>query len=102
MNGDDQMILGYLQKYPLSFVSAMEVSKRAAGKKRFLDNPDWAKPVLQGLTLQKILEVDALGHYRIRPVKEEEEEGTDHFVPRPDSPTRDPYDDIPLSAKPKP
>jgi hypothetical protein len=103
MNGDDQMVLGYLQKYPLSFVSAMEVSKRAAGKKRFLDNHDWAKPVLQGLTLQKILEVDALGHYRIRPVKEEvEEDETDHFVPRPDGPMRDPNDDIPFSAKPKP
>jgi len=32
MTGDDQMVLGYLQKYPLAFVSPMEVCKRAGGK----------------------------------------------------------------------
>jgi len=107
MTGDDQMVLGYLQKYPLAFVSPMEVCKRAGGKKCFAENPDWAKPILQRLALQRVLEVDALGHYRIRPTKEEEEE-EDDFCPRPDAPISAEKnealapDDIPFSTPPNP
>jgi hypothetical protein len=101
MNGDDQSVLSYLQKYPLCFVSAMEICKRAAGKKRFTEEPDWARPILQRLYQQKVLEVDALGYYRLNAVDSEEEED-DRYVPRPDDlPAPKDPDDLPL-APPRP
>jgi hypothetical protein len=101
MNGDDQFILSYLQKYPLCFVSSMEICKRAAGKKRFTEDPEWARPILQRLTQQRVLEVDALGYYRLKAVSDDEEDDR-HFTPRPDdvisegAAAQDRSDDLPL------
>ncbi len=79
MNSDDDLVLGYLGKYPKAFISPMEVCKRAADRKRFAAEPDWAKPILVRLTQQHVLECNAVGHYRIK--SEEEEERKRHRRP---------------------
>ena len=44
-----------------------EVARRASTKKRFSENPEWAKPVLVRLTEKGVLESDVSGRYRIKP-----------------------------------
>src|SRR6266481_6714309 len=85
MNTDDQTVLSYLESFKDQFISHTEVSKRAAGKRRFIENPDWGRTVLQRLALQGVLEVNSFGQYRIKPkvVKKEEAEGKPH-TPRPE------------------
>ena len=84
MNSDDNLVLSYLGKFPYAFVSAMEVCKRAADRKRFAAEPDWAKQVLITLTQQHVLECNAMGQYRIKP-PEEEQKHRKAYVPRPDA-----------------
>jgi len=66
MTADERLITDYLKSWPKHFVSAREVARRAAGKRRFRDDPQWAHPVLARLIEQELVETDGLGHYRIR------------------------------------
>ncbi|HEY3760911.1 MAG TPA: hypothetical protein VGN23_04125 [Verrucomicrobiae bacterium] len=50
------------------FISAMEVCRRAGSKRKFHEDPSWAKPVLVRMEERRILEVDLSGRYRIKPV----------------------------------
>jgi hypothetical protein len=92
MSGDEQMVLQYLNSFPNLFVSAAEVSKRAADRRRFNANPEWARPALQLLTLQGVLEVNASGHYRTKPkhVHEDDELAADEKSPEPAAPSSTP------------
>jgi hypothetical protein len=65
MDSDERQILDYLKSWPRQFVSAREVARRAGGKRRFRDEPQWAYPVLTRLLEQKQVETDGLGHYRL-------------------------------------
>jgi hypothetical protein len=67
MDADEQTICDFLKSFPKLFVSAREISRRAAGKKRFRDNPHWATQVLLRLAEKGVLESDSTGHYRLRP-----------------------------------
>src|SRR5437763_7672069 len=73
MGHDEDMILVYLRKFPGAYISPMEVCKRADSRKRFVETPDWAKPLLAKMTSAGALQVNAVGHYRIK-VNDEEEE----------------------------
>ncbi len=85
MNSDDDLVLSYLGKYPKAFISPMEVCKRAADRRRFAAEPNWAKPVLVRLAQQNVLECNVLGHYRIRCEEEEEEKKHKRpYEPRPE------------------
>jgi len=42
-------------------VGAVEIARRAGIKKRFYDEPDWAKPVLMRMADRGILESDSSG-----------------------------------------
>ena len=65
MDSDERQVLDYLKSWPRHFVSAREVGRRASGKRRFREEPQWAYPVLTRLLEQKLIETDGLGHYRI-------------------------------------
>jgi len=65
MNPDDRLIVDYLKSWPRLFVSAREIARRAGGKRRFRDEPQWAFPILARLVEQEMIETDALGHYRL-------------------------------------
>ena len=59
---------------PGQFISGREIARRAAGKARFRDEPDWAAPVLKELEEKGKLEKDAAGHYRLRAVTDKKRE----------------------------
>jgi len=67
MDADEREIFHFLKTWGSEYVSGKEIARRAGGKKRFNDDPDWAKAKLQHMAERGILEGDALGRYRIKP-----------------------------------
>lgn len=67
MDADERDITNYLQTWGSTFVNAKEIARRAATKKRFNEDPEWAKPVLLRLTDKKLVERDLAGRYRLMP-----------------------------------
>ena len=68
MDGDEREIFYFLKGRGDEFVNAKEIARRAGGKKRFFDDPEWARLILVRMTERGILEADSLGRYRIKPV----------------------------------
>ncbi len=69
MDSDEHEIFKFLKTWGAEFTSAMEICRRAGSKKRFYDDPAWAKPILQRMEERGILESDIQGRYRIKPVR---------------------------------
>jgi hypothetical protein len=69
MDSDETSIHMYLKSYPGQFVSAAEICRRAASKRRYREQPDWAVPILRRLFEKGLLESDATGHYRLAPAR---------------------------------
>ena len=67
MDADEREICIYLKSMSGQFISGKEIARRAAGKRRFRQEPDWAAPILARLVERGILEGDAAGHYRLIP-----------------------------------
>ncbi len=68
MDTEERDIFKFLKTWGTNFTSVKEVARRAASKKRFYDDPDWAKPILMRMEERDILESDIQGRYRIKPV----------------------------------
>jgi hypothetical protein len=68
MDADERDIFQFLRTRGLEFVGAMEIARRAGNKRRFYEDPDWAKVVLMRMQERGILEHDASARYRIKPV----------------------------------
>jgi hypothetical protein len=68
MDADEREIFHFLKTWGTEFVGAVEIARRAGNKKKFYDDPDWAKPVLLRMAERGILENDVMGRYRIKPV----------------------------------
>ncbi len=66
MDGDERDIFQFLKTRGTEFVGAMEIARRAGNKKRFYEDPDWAKVVLMRMQERGILEHDASARYRIK------------------------------------
>jgi hypothetical protein len=66
MDADEKEVCNYLKSYQGQFVSPRELARRAGGKWRFKEDPNWATPVLLRLAEQGILECDPSGYYRLR------------------------------------
>jgi hypothetical protein len=69
MDADEREIFQYLKGYGEEWVNAKEICRRAGGKRRFNEDNNWARPVLQRLRDRQLVEGDELGRYRIRPLK---------------------------------
>ncbi|HTL56642.1 MAG TPA: hypothetical protein VL361_13240 [Candidatus Limnocylindrales bacterium] len=67
MDADEREICLYLRGWPGQFVSIAEITRRAGGKRRGRQDPNWALPVLSRLVERGVLEVDSTGHYRFIP-----------------------------------
>jgi hypothetical protein len=70
MNPEERDICSYLKSWPGQFVHGRDISRRAGGKRRFRDDPEWAAPALVRLVEQGLVESDSTGHYRLRVKKE--------------------------------
>ena len=68
MDTDEREIFQFLKIWGGSFTSAREIARRAGSKKRFHEDPDWAKPILLRMTERGILESDIQGRFRIKRV----------------------------------
>jgi hypothetical protein len=67
MDADEREICIYLKSWGKVFVSGREIARRASGKRRFRDDPNWATPILERLVERGLVETDAGGHYRLIP-----------------------------------
>jgi hypothetical protein len=65
MDADERDIYLYLKSWPKLFISASEIARRAGGKRRYREEPEWAIPVLSRMLEKGMLETDSNGHYRI-------------------------------------
>lgn len=65
MEADEKQIYLYLKSLPGQFISGREIARRASGKSRYRDEPDWAAPVLKEMVETGKLEKDPTGHYRL-------------------------------------
>ena len=68
MDTEEREIFHFLKTRGDEFVNPREIARRAGGKKKFHDNPDWAKPILSRMQERGILEHNSLGLFRIKPV----------------------------------
>ena len=66
MDADERDVCLYLKSFPGQFVSYKDISRRAGGKRRYREEPEWATPVLSKLVEKAIIESDATGHYRLK------------------------------------
>jgi hypothetical protein len=66
MDGDEREIYQFLKTWGTTYVGATEIARRATIKKRFYEEPDWAKQVLLRMEDRGILESDSQGRYRIK------------------------------------
>ena len=67
MSSDEREIFNYLQTWAGEYINAKEVSRRAGTKKRFHEDPDWARPILQAMVDNGLLESDLRGLFRVKP-----------------------------------
>ncbi len=67
MDPDEKDICEFLKSWQGQFVAVKEICRRAGGKWRFKDDPNWAVPVLQRLLEMKLVESDTTGHFRLIP-----------------------------------
>ena len=75
MDADEKDILTYLKVWSGQYVSAREIARKAAGKKRFEKEPNWAVPVLGRLLEKSLVEADSMAHYRLVPENKKEKPG---------------------------
>ncbi len=66
LNAEALEIIAYLKTAPNKFVSMLEISRRAGGRRRFEESPNWARNLMASLVEGGLLEVNARGHYRCR------------------------------------
>ena len=75
MNADEKQIYELLGDYGDVFVSVNEISKRLGHGRRYDSDRTWARPVLRRMEMDKLVESNPFGEYRI--LRKEAE--TDHF-----------------------
>jgi hypothetical protein len=68
MDSDEREIYYYLKSWKDHYISVLEICRRAGGKKRHRQDPEWAKPVLVRMLEKGIVETDPAGHYRLKPM----------------------------------
>jgi hypothetical protein len=68
MDSDEREVFFFLRSQSDQSFSAGSICRHAGGKRRFRDAPDWARPVILRMVERGILEVDATGNYRLKPL----------------------------------
>jgi hypothetical protein len=68
MDADERDIYEFLKAWGTDYIAAREVCRRAGGRRRFNEDPEWAKPVLLRMEERGIVESNSTGHYRVKPV----------------------------------
>jgi hypothetical protein len=82
MDSDERDICNYLKTFPGRFVSAREISRRAAGKRRYREEPNWAYPVLSRMVEKALIETDSTRHYRLPVVEAKKDKNKKWISPQ--------------------
>jgi hypothetical protein len=69
MDADERDIFQFLKSWGSNYLAAREICRRAGGRQRFNEEPDWAKPILLRMEGRGVLESNATGQFRIKPVR---------------------------------
>lgn len=67
LDADEKDVCRFLKSFPGEFVGLREICRRASGKNRFKEDPEWAAPVLARLVEKRFVEGDSSGHFRLLP-----------------------------------
>ena len=68
MDADERAIYYYLKSRRPKAVPARDISRHVGSKRRFHYNPEWASPVLLRMVERGVLETEATGCYRLKPI----------------------------------
>ncbi|HEY5231925.1 MAG TPA: hypothetical protein VIK35_00115 [Verrucomicrobiae bacterium] len=68
MDTDEREIFQFLKSWGADYVNGTEICRRAGGKRKFHEDPNWAKPILLRMEERGIVESDSQGRFRIKPV----------------------------------
>jgi hypothetical protein len=88
LSSDELEVLEYLKSWKGEFVSMVEICRCAGGRRRFKEEPHWAKRLMSRLVDAEMVEVNERGHYRRKPedveAKTSENPGAaeDYFAPK--------------------
>jgi hypothetical protein len=63
MDQEEKEICTYLKEVPGRFISGLDICRRAGGKWRYREDPEWALPFLARLAEKKVIESDSTSHY---------------------------------------
>jgi len=66
LSSDELQILDYLRGWDEKFISMMEVCRRAGGRRKYEEAPEWAKGLMGRLVEAGMVQVNERGHYRIK------------------------------------
>ena len=73
MDAEEREVYYYLKSWRDEPISIREIARRAGGKHKYRETPDWALPVIARMVERGILECDHGGRYRIKaPPKQDE------------------------------
>ena len=75
MDADERAIYYYLKSRRPKTVPDRDIGRHVGGKRKSRYNPEWAKPVLLRMIERGILETDAEGSYRIKPMPRKDTPG---------------------------
>ena len=67
MDVDEREIFLFLKSYGQDFVALREICRRAGGRRRYHEDHEWARPILQRMLERNILETNPEGQYRLKP-----------------------------------
>jgi hypothetical protein len=62
-NSDELEIIEYLRSWKGEFVSVAEICRRAGGRRKFVESPNWAKLMMARLMDAGVVEVNDRGHF---------------------------------------
>jgi hypothetical protein len=68
MDDVERQIYYYVKSLRPTPAPARDISRRVGSKRRFRYNPQWTNPFLERMVERGILETDADGSYRLKPI----------------------------------
>ena len=71
MDAEERAVYYYLKSWRPKAAPVRDIARRAGSRRRFRYNPDWVRPVLARMEERGIVETDATGDYRLRPMPQD-------------------------------
>jgi hypothetical protein len=75
MDANERAIYYYLKSLRPQSAPVRDISRHVGSKRRARYSPDWANPVLIRMTERGIVETDAEGSYRLKPIPRRDMQG---------------------------